>query len=186
MTIHATVRSRLAEAMRSGHGWRRTQTGPGYSIDTFTRDDDTIVVAYGSTNSELAACQIYGEQVPLTSPVEQVTRQIERILREDRHVRRFHKVVAASTSCDVIPHEVLDIESHGTWLRVGEFDGGYTMWWSDGVANDWTEWHPTLPVVLARVAVLFQCIDGDCAKSFARYDFEFQRETTAWLNGQLV
>lgn len=44
----------------------------------------------------------------------------------------------------------------GEWVaRVTEHKGGRaTLWWWDGVANEWTETYDDLATALARVAVL--------------------------------
>lgn len=38
-------------------------------------------------------------------------------------------------------------------------DGGaFVLWWTDYVANEWTEIHPDLGTALARLAVLHHCV----------------------------
>lgn len=57
------------------------------------------------------------------------------------------------------PTEVLNLRRHHyiASIYAGHPDGryeGYTLYWTDGVVNEWGEWYPGLPTALARLAVM--------------------------------
>lgn len=53
----------------------------------------------------------------------------------------------------------------------------YAVYWNDYVANEWTEYFPTLAIALARVAVLAECVEnGDVyGKNSLEFTFDASR-----------
>lgn len=81
------------------------------------------------------------------------------------------------------PHDVLDLRHQDTHLCVGSWSDGYSLWWTDYVANDWIEWYPVLSVALARAAALMHCGEHDWAIGFTAVSFpdsaaQFFKEVT--------
>ena len=54
---------------------------------------------------------------------------------------------------------------------------GYVVWWTDGVANDWAEYLPTLPLGLARFALLIDA--GSRGAWYEKSVPEFAEDVTA-------
>jgi len=52
-------------------------------------------------------------------------------------------------------------------------EANYELWWTDSVANDWTETYGDLPTVLCRLAVLAACADNDFELFFANEPVNF-------------
>lgn len=55
-------------------------------------------------------------------------------------------------------------------------DGTATLWWADGVANEWLETHASTSLALARLAALVRCGESDWELGFTHgteRDFEF-------------
>lgn len=80
-------------------------------------------------------------------------------------LQRLHQHIADEQ--DHIPANVIDHLFPETYVKVGFFEDGYSVWWSDCVANDWTEYYPTLSSALIRVAALIYCCEHDCTVGFA-------------------
>ena len=51
-------------------------------------------------------------------------------------------------------------------VEIHENDGKYSLWWTDFVANDITETYDSLPIALARLAVLLACGESDWERFF--------------------
>ena len=79
-------------------------------------------------------------------------------------------------SWDNIPAEIIDITLLDIYVKVGGFGDGYSLWWSDGVANDWTEFHPSLSQVMARVATLLYCGEHEWNKYFSDFAADAHQE----------
>lgn len=69
------------------------------------------------------------------------------------------------------PHSILDLHHPDTHVCVGNWAEGYSLWWTDYVANDWLEWYPSLSVALARVAALLLCGEHERAVGFTATSF---------------
>lgn len=64
---------------------------------------------------------------------------------------------------DTVVDTVL-VSPHGSDVGVkltAATGGGYDLWWTDFVANDWTEHYDTLAPALARLALLAHSAAGD-------------------------
>lgn len=60
----------------------------------------------------------------------------------------------------------LDRNEYQAAIYVGHPDGrpdGFTLYWTDGVINEWGEWFPGLPTTLVRLGVLER---GSATRSF--------------------
>jgi hypothetical protein len=69
---------------------------------------------------------------------------------------------------DTIPCEIIDIVLGEILVKVGaRLGGGFSLWWSDGVANDWTEVHSTLSALFLRLGALMKCSETDGGLWFA-------------------
>lgn len=60
-------------------------------------------------------------------------------------------------------------------------DNGFWLNWNDGVANDWSEFYETLPLALARLAVLEHSANAE--KGFADSADEFAVKANDFLEG---
>jgi hypothetical protein len=60
-------------------------------------------------------------------------------------------------------------------------DNGFWLFWTDNVANDWTEFHETLPLALTRLAVLEHSATSQ--KGFAESANEFAVKANNFLEG---
>ena len=69
------------------------------------------------------------------------------------------------------PHSILDLHYPDTHVCVGNWAEGYSLWWTDYVANDWLEWYPSLSVALARGAALRRCGEHNWAVGFTATSF---------------
>lgn len=69
---------------------------------------------------------------------------------------------------DTIPADIIDQVIGDTLIKIGTLVGGegFSLWWSDGVANDWAEFYPHLSQALARMAVLTYAYEHDYAPMF--------------------
>jgi hypothetical protein len=91
---------------------------------------------------------------------------------------------------DTIPCEIIDRTIDGTGhsaviLKVGEYTvTSWSVWWSDGVANDWTEFYPTLSLALARTALLVHLSEHDFEQMFTSDADEFAGHATEFLKGE--
>ena len=56
----------------------------------------------------------------------------------------------------------------------------FVLWWTDYVANEWTETHPDLGTALARLAVLHHCVSH--GEGFDVEPVDFVPVATAFLN----
>lgn len=61
-------------------------------------------------------------------------------------------------------------------------DGSATLSWSDGVANTWSEPHPSLSFALLRLAALEHCADSDWERGFKSGFDGFRSSAEAFLN----
>ena len=59
----------------------------------------------------------------------------------------------------------------------------YAVYWNDYVANEWTEYFPTLAIALARVAVLAEAIERD--ETYATNSLEFTFGASKFIAKQL-
>jgi hypothetical protein len=88
---------------------------------------------------------------------------------------------------DTIPNEIIDRwfdfgeDTPGTLLKVGFWEGGYTVWAFDGVINEWTEWFDTLSSALARVAAVVYCGEHGWDVSFADDASQFRTVAQTWF-----
>ena len=69
------------------------------------------------------------------------------------------------------PHGILDLHHPDTHVCVGRWADGYSLWWTDYVANDWLEWYPTLSMALARTAGLLHCGEHNWSIGFTATSF---------------
>jgi hypothetical protein len=58
----------------------------------------------------------------------------------------------------------------------------YVLSWDDGVANQWVESYPTLPLALARAAAIAVCAE-ESHRTFPHDEFEFVSVADAFLYG---
>ena len=68
------------------------------------------------------------------------------------------------------------------WVQCEE---GFLLWWSDGVANEWEEFHPDLSACLARLAVLVKCAEDNFETSFVHSDKDFGRVASEFFSSCL-
>jgi hypothetical protein len=65
----------------------------------------------------------------------------------------------------------------------------YRLQWTDYVINEWNEYYATLPLALARVAVLSACIETDDADDlpllFKHDSTTFALQASKFINGQV-
>lgn len=52
----------------------------------------------------------------------------------------------------------LDIDGHFVAWNIFEATDGVTFWWSDGVANEWTEDYPNIALAFARLGMLIAAV----------------------------
>lgn len=62
-------------------------------------------------------------------------------------------------------------------------DKAYAVYWNDYVANEWTEYFPTLATALARVAVLAEAIES--GETYATNALEFTFDVSRFISRQL-
>jgi len=87
---------------------------------------------------------------------------------------------------DAIPSDVIDQMMFGdTYVKMGRHQDGYVLWWSDGVANDWTEFYPSLSLALARLATLAAAAESDWQAGFTSGPADFAREAKKLFNATL-
>jgi len=60
----------------------------------------------------------------------------------------------------------------------------YTLHWTDGVANDWTESYPLLSLALARFATLVACAENDWQKGFVSSNNDFVLNASLFLESE--
>lgn len=63
-------------------------------------------------------------------------------------------------------------------------ENGATLFWTDGVANDWAEHYSDLSTAVARFAVLLRCVENneffrDSAEGFVRWSDNFFQRTVS-------
>jgi hypothetical protein len=88
---------------------------------------------------------------------------------------------AEGTGNEVNAQRVAGFRTRQRWVRVGAWEDGYTVWWSDGVANDWTEYFPAVSSALARVAAIVFCGEHDCEVGFDTDADQFHTAAQAWF-----
>lgn len=68
-------------------------------------------------------------------------------------------------------------------IRVAEQpDGTGTLWWTDGVANDWAETYKDVATAVLRLAVLLACRQTDWVAGFATDPAEFARSAYGFFD----
>ena len=65
------------------------------------------------------------------------------------------------------------VDKYHVGVELHETDGKYSLWWTDFVANEYTETYDSLPVTLARLAVLLACGDSDWERFFKHDNKDF-------------
>lgn len=86
----------------------------------------------------------------------------------------------------VLSHATADIDFEAAILPGGHNRGenGATLYWFDGVVNEWAEWYSDLPTAMVRLAALLKCAEGigtfrDQPEGFTRWaDNFFERTVT--------
>ena len=174
ITVNGTVARKDLRETAQASGWTAEH---GRISDIYRRDADTIEVVSlppapdgiairSGTTSGGVSIGLNGQ--PITSSTDQrfnVGQALE-VMREDPHVRRLYAAMRADEDYDA-PGEILatelDFADYNTSVvvRVGKFEDGFTVWWTDGVANDWTQWFPTMSTALAFVGALAYCGEHD-------------------------
>lgn len=65
-----------------------------------------------------------------------------------------------------------------------ELPEGATLWWTDGVANEWAEHYPDVPTAILRLAALIRCVEEDVffkdqPEGFLRWSENFFNQTVS-------
>ena len=69
------------------------------------------------------------------------------------------------------PVALIDTVIWDIYLRLrGSAQHGWTLFWSDCVANDWSEHYRDLSVALCRAGALMRCGESGWARGFSAYD----------------
>lgn len=179
MAMDTKARAEFLDAARE-HGWERHLLGPG--VNRFSRAGDVIDVQFSDAGSDypyrlhVAEVLFNGQPITTSDNQEYNARCALNTMQENVHVQRLNQVRRDSDDdWAVIPHEILDegfheeefgVDATGCGVKVGAFDGGFTVWCTDFVANDWTEWFPTLSSAMARVALLIYCGERSWDRGF--------------------
>ena len=67
-------------------------------------------------------------------------------------------------------------------VELHENDGKYSLWWTDFVANDYTETYDSLPIALAVLAVLLACGDSNWERFFKHDNQDFSVLAQDFIN----
>ena len=70
---------------------------------------------------------------------------------------------------------VIRCEVGGAVARIDDLGMSAQLWWTDGVANEWTEEFPTVALAVLRLASLFQCAGSNWTCGFSVEPQEFER-----------
>jgi hypothetical protein len=74
------------------------------------------------------------------------------------------------------------VDKYHIGIELHENDGKYSLWWTDFVANDYTETYDSLPVALAGLAVLLACGDSDWERFFKHDNQDFSVLAQDFIN----
>lgn len=157
--VFALVRSdvSLRDTLRivgSFHGWSRARLGKNGNGDQYWRDGEKITVTYrdddnairvnvnGAAGGEIADALAMMRTPRGTTPTQRLTRQI-------------------AGDYERVPCDIIDKPFPEVHVKIGTFEDGYSLWWSDRVANAFMEWHPTLSAALIRFAALMHCKEAE-------------------------
>lgn len=77
----------------------------------------------------------------------------------------------------IIQHRIGDDVS----AEIRRTSDGYTLWWTDYVANEWQESYPTLSIAFARLAVLQHLGEGGWEDGFATSEKHFTQVANQFL-----
>jgi hypothetical protein len=72
-------------------------------------------------------------------------------------------------------HTVIDTAYGDVSIQILGDDNGYTLQWSDGVANAHSEQYEMLSIAVGRLAVLIACGESEYTKTFTRDAIEHAR-----------
>ena len=70
---------------------------------------------------------------------------------------------------------VIRCEVGGAVARIDDLGMSAQLWWTDGIANEWTEEFPTVALAVLRLASLFKCSESDWVDGLAVESEEFER-----------
>lgn len=70
---------------------------------------------------------------------------------------------------------VIRCEVGGAAARIEDLGLSAKLWWSDGIANEWTEEYPTVSLAVLRLASLFKCGESNWHDGFALESEQFEQ-----------
>lgn len=76
---------------------------------------------------------------------------------------------------------VLDTKDYFASISGAGEETGFTLYWNDHLANEWSEWFATLPQALIRLATLEHC--SETGKGFIHGEGNFVVVADAFLKG---
>lgn len=74
------------------------------------------------------------------------------------------------------------VDKYQVGVELHENDGKYSLWWTDFVANEYTETYDSLPVALAGLAVLLACGESGWEKMFKHTNEDFSVLAQDFIN----
>jgi hypothetical protein len=73
-------------------------------------------------------------------------------------------------------------EKYQVGIQIHEADGKYSLWWTDFVANEYTETYDSLSVAMAGLAVLLACAESDWDRFFKHTNEDFSVLAQDFIN----
>lgn len=61
-------------------------------------------------------------------------------------------------------------DKYNVGVNIETSDKGYTLWWTDFVANEWYETYSNLSALLLRLSVLIYCAESNWDAGFSEND----------------
>lgn len=74
------------------------------------------------------------------------------------------------------------VHKYNVGVELHKADNKYSLWWTDFVANDYTETYDSLPIALAVLAVLLACGDSDWERFFKHDTQDFSVLAQDFIN----
>ena len=82
--------------------------------------------------------------------------------------------------------EIIRLTNDDYQATITGVDGVVVLWWTDYVANEWTETYDSLPIALTRLALLAECKDRDWDAGFGYAPSGHEKIAKAFLEKNLA
>ncbi len=82
--------------------------------------------------------------------------------------------------------EIIRLTNNDYQATITDEDGVFVLWWTDYVANEWSENYTSLATALIRLALLAECKDRDWDAGFNYVPADHEKIAGAFIAGNVA